>query len=89
MLGNGREFVIESVDPKKRKIDLDSLQSTINNSSDSISVSDLRFVDKKDVIRIKSSAYNKSYRAKIISPEPIDSEFFQFLTSFSLQRKGR
>ena len=74
MLGNGREFVIESVDPKKRKIDLDSLQSTINNSSDSISVSDLRFVDKKDVIRIKSSAYNKSYRAKIISPEPIDSE---------------
>ena len=73
MLGNGREFVIESVDPRKRKINLDELQSAIN-TSDSISVSGLRYSSKKEVIRIKSSAFNKSYRAKVLSDSPIDSE---------------
>ncbi len=77
MLGNGREFVIESVNPRIRRIDLGDLLKTINTSSDSIQVSDLRYSDKREVVRIKNSNHNKSYRAKVASSEPIDSERFR------------
>ena len=51
MLGDGRPFVIEVKSPKKRHLDLERLQETVNSSADGkIEILNLRMADK-DVVR--------------------------------------
>jgi tRNA pseudouridine synthase 10 len=67
MLGNGRPFIIEISDPKKRSIGIPSLQKQINkHGNKKIEVLDLRFSDKTEVIRIKQEKFNKIYRVVFI-----------------------
>lgn len=63
MLGNGREFVIEIANPKKRSIDLDVLKERINSGNRGVEVENLRFAKKDEVARIKDERYVKKYRA--------------------------
>lgn len=65
MLGNGREFILEIHDPVVRTINLDQLASAINDQKQGVEVSNLRFSDKREVVKIKSERYLKKYEAKI------------------------
>jgi len=54
MLGNGRPFVLEIKEPKKRFIDLENLSKEINEyAKGKVEVLDLQFSDRETVRRIK------------------------------------
>ncbi len=73
MLGNGREFVIESENPKIRDISLIDLENTVNGAGKGVYIFDLKFVDRETVKKIKQERYDKVYRAIIVSKENIDA----------------
>jgi tRNA pseudouridine synthase 10 len=73
MLGNGRPFVIELIEPKKRKIDLKKAEKEINKS-DSVKVKDLEYSCEKRVKEIKSAKLDKTYRATVSIQEHIQKE---------------
>jgi tRNA pseudouridine synthase 10 len=74
MLGNGRPFIIEVKNPKKRKINLINLKNQINKNNEKIKVTKLKFSNKKEIIKIKEMKYKKIYRVKIISDLNFDME---------------
>lgn len=75
MLGNGRPFILEIKNPKKRTINLNTLQSDINSSTkNKIEISELRFSDKKEIERIKKATFQKTYRIVMESTNPIKKE---------------
>ncbi len=66
MLGDGRPFVVEAKKPHIRSIDLNSLESRINHTSNGkIEVLELKFVESEDVEQLKSMKADKMYRFKI------------------------
>ncbi len=66
MLGSGRPFVIEIINPKVRSISLKELERLVNErSAPKVIVRDLSFSDEKKVRFIKGAAFKKRYRAKI------------------------
>ncbi len=66
MLGNGRPFIVEIQNPRRRKIDLKELQEIINREAKGkVAVSDLKFAEAKDVEYLKSAGFRKTYRAKV------------------------
>jgi len=67
MLGNGRPFVVEITQPKKRFLNLEEMQKAVNAfGKDKVEVSKLRFADK-DVVRKlkKGESTQKEYRVII------------------------
>lgn len=74
MLGKGRPFVLEVKEPRKRFIDLDVLQKNINSDTGDIEVSDLRWSDRDEVVRIKEARPDKKYRVRINFDEPVPEE---------------
>jgi tRNA pseudouridine synthase 10 len=72
MLGNGRPFVIEAKKPRKRFINLNRLQKTINeNAKGKIKVSNLRFANKDFVRMLKrGESAQKLYRAVVQLDKP-------------------
>lgn len=68
MLGGGRPFVLEVVEPKKRAVVLSSLEDTFNSSFKGIAeISSLRFCSKKEIVKIKmiGEKISKVYRLKV------------------------
>ncbi|MEM2509202.1 MAG: tRNA pseudouridine(54/55) synthase Pus10, partial [Candidatus Thermoplasmatota archaeon] len=66
MLGNGRPFILELKEPKKRKIDLKILEKKINEyAKGKVEVSNLRYASKHEIEKLKSAKYEKVYRLKI------------------------
>jgi len=66
MLGNGRPFILEIRKPKKRSVDLSMLEKMINDyGKGKVEVSDLNWAEKKDIERLKSAKWDKTYRAVI------------------------
>ncbi len=75
MLGNGRPFVLEIKNPKKRSMDLSQVEQAINNTHKGIvEVQNLRFSDRNEIARIKNAAFRKTYRLTIQSEEPLSNE---------------
>ncbi len=75
MLGNGRPFIVEIQEPKRRKIDLKELERIVNEfCRGKVVVSDLKFAKAKDVEFIKSAKFVKVYRAKVVFEREIDRE---------------
>ncbi len=75
MLGNGRPFVLEVKNPKIRNIDLSTFEKETNKFSEGkIEVSNLRFSDKNEVIRIKNAEFKKKYRIVLEGEKPINIE---------------
>ena len=75
MLGNGRPFVLEIKNPKIRNLDLTKIESEINKQKkEIISISDLRFSNKEEILRIKNAAFRKKYRVVIKCDKPINNE---------------
>lgn len=71
MLGNGRPFIIEIKEPRKRNIDLSKIEHEINNGKD-IKIAKIRFSNKKEIEKIKSARWKKTYRIKITAKEEIN-----------------
>ena len=66
MLGDGRPFVIEVNEPRKRKTDLERLEQEINEYCEGkVIVSGLRFVDHQTVRNLKGARHDKVYLATI------------------------
>lgn len=64
MLGDGRPFVLEISQPKRRFIDLDELERE-SSSGDMAAYNSLHFVKKEAVKRYKEAASDKVYRAYV------------------------
>ncbi|MFX1273812.1 MAG: tRNA pseudouridine(54/55) synthase Pus10 [Promethearchaeota archaeon] len=80
MLGNGRPFILEIKDPQFRALDLIHLEKKINKKvKNKIKISNLRYTDKNEVIRIKENAENtrKLYRAICKINQKISKDVFQ------------
>lgn len=65
MLGTGRPFVLEVKRPTKRYFDLKRLESTINCNQQKVAVSDLKFVHRDSVEKVKNAKSDKVYRLKL------------------------
>lgn len=66
MLGNGRPFILELRIPKKRNIDLSMLEKMINEyGRGKVEVSSLNWAEKKDIEKLKSAKWDKTYRVVI------------------------
>ena len=64
-MGRGRPFVIEMKRPVKRDVDLSVITNAVNSSSNgSIEVSDIRNSNRSEVVRIKDTPAEKSYRIR-------------------------
>ena len=75
MLGNGRPFIVEIQEPKKRKVDLKELERYVNDfCRGKVVVSDLKFAKSKDVEFIKSAKFTKVYRAKVVFEREVSRE---------------
>jgi len=85
MLGTGRPFVIELKNPLKRNIDLKKMEGQINKKNkEKIEVSNLRFSEREEVIRIKNEIFSKIYRLELKCNKVINNEKFKKVIS-SLQ----
>lgn len=70
MLGKGRPFVIELVEPLKRNFNLKDLEKKINSKNkDKISVQNLKFSSKERVVELKNAQFEKTYLATVICNE--------------------
>jgi len=75
MLGNGRPFVLEIINPVTRNISLSSIESEINTSNkDEVEVSGLRFSDSDEVVRIKGAEFKKVYRVVLNGEQSLNTE---------------
>jgi len=75
MLGNGRPFVLEIKNPKIRNINLITFEKKTNNfAKGKIEVNNVRFSDKKEVVRIKDAEFKKIYRIVLEGEKPINIE---------------
>ncbi len=74
MLGNGRPFVVELLDPKKRKVDLDKIEKEINEyGKGKIQVLNLTFSSRDEMRRLKalSPKLKKVYRVVVAVEEGV------------------
>ncbi|HEX7627656.1 MAG TPA: tRNA pseudouridine(54/55) synthase Pus10 [Candidatus Methanoperedens sp.] len=66
MLGDGRPFVVEAKRPHTRSLDLEALESGINQGAQGkIEVLGLKFVESETVEQLKSMKVDKVYRLKL------------------------
>lgn len=83
MLGSGRPFVLELIEPKKRILDLERIRDKVNSKNKGkVEISDLKYSDKNEVIEIKEEAENtqKTYKALVRGHIEIEvSEFHEKL----------
>ncbi len=82
MLGPGRPFVIEVLNPKNRSIPLKQVEPHINQSAEGkVKVDKLRFANKEVVQRLKSSATSskKVYKALVNVEAPIPQDTLKAL----------
>jgi len=80
MLGNGRPFVVEIQDPKKRTLDISALESEINRlSAGRVEVEGLRPSSLKEVREIKQSRAVKTYVARVAFESPVPEEKLKLL----------
>ncbi len=85
MLGDGRPFIIELKNPKKRRINLKKIEKKINQKNKGkIKVSNLRFSERKEVARIKNAKFSKIYNVEFKCNKTINIEKLKKVTS-SLQ----
>lgn len=75
MLGNGRPFVLEVREPRKRRVDLSGLQSEINEKGkERVEVEGLRFSSREEVRQIKEAAPDKEYRVRVRLESKVNKE---------------
>lgn len=73
-----RAFVVELLEPKKRKLDLKKIQKQINKSK-KVNVKELKYSNKQTVVRIKTETGDKTYRVRVKLEKSIDKKNFRKL----------
>jgi len=68
-----RSFVIEMLEPVKRKMNLREIQKKINKSK-KVNVKELKFSDKRTVVHIKTNTGDKTYRVLAKLDKPVDKK---------------
>ncbi|NMB79274.1 MAG: tRNA pseudouridine(54/55) synthase Pus10 [Methanomicrobiales archaeon] len=77
MVGTGRPFILEVVEPKKRSIDLAWLEAEINRTADGrVSVAITRWADRAEVETLKSNKAHKKYRILVEVDGEISADEF-------------
>ena len=72
MLGRGRPFVLELLQPRRRTIDLERVRGELVPSArDRVEVIDLRPAEAADVLRVKEASPEKSYRVGVLGSVPL------------------
>ncbi len=80
MLGEGRPFIIELRNPKKRTLNLNRIQKLVNKKNrKKIRISELRNSSKEEVKSLKKSAEHtrKTYLAKVVSEQKLSKDMFK------------
>jgi len=71
MLGDGRPFVLELLQPEKRRVDVGALaQSVASSSGGRVEVLEATPATAADVVRVKEAAPEKSYRVEVAGAVP-------------------
>ncbi|MBO4356650.1 MAG: tRNA pseudouridine(54/55) synthase Pus10 [Candidatus Methanomethylophilaceae archaeon] len=73
MLGDGRPFVLEISQPRKRYIDLDELERRANQT-DMAAYNSLKFVQREAVERYKAAASDKVYHVHVKAEGKVNKE---------------
>ena len=73
MLGDGRPFVLEISQPKKRFIDLDELEER-SSAGEMAAFNSLHFVQREAVERYKGAASDKTYRVHVKADGKVNKE---------------
>jgi len=75
MLGNGRPFVLEVKEPKKRFLDYRQLEKESNaRLAGRVEICELRPSSHQEVVQIKASDHAKRYRIQVTTGQPVDTE---------------
>ncbi|WP_340818738.1 tRNA pseudouridine(54/55) synthase Pus10 [Methanolobus sp. WCC4] len=75
MLGTGRPFVVEAVNPTIRSVDVWELEKKINDFADGkVEVEGLKIVEKAVIETLKSSKADKVYNLKVTFKEPVSTD---------------
>lgn len=77
MLGTGRPFVVEVTDPIDRFPDVETLQTTINDSTEKVEADGLRLATYESVERVKELDADKTYRATVEFSVPVEAAALQ------------
>ena len=70
MLGNGRPFIVEIKEPRRRRANLDEIAGEIN-SSGKVEVLNLRFVSAKEAEEVLTKNHRKEYLALVLVEEGV------------------
>ena len=73
MLGRGRPFVVEIMNPKKRKVDLQTAAGAIS-STGLVEVLDLRPSRREEIVKLKDERCDKTYRLLAKTASPVSME---------------
>ncbi len=90
MLGDGRPFVAEVLSPRVRTLDLAAAAALIaERATGRVEVRDLAYGVAADVVRVKESAHDKTYRVVILGsvPEAKIKEAIPLLAGAELQQR--
>ncbi len=71
MLGNGRPFVLEISEPRRRTVDLAAVARAVNGSG-LVQIEGLRTSSRDDVLAVKEDRADKTYRVRVRFPVPMD-----------------
>lgn len=84
MLGNGRPFVLEITNPRKRTLDLEGIMEKINeDNKETIGIEGFEYSDMATVRRLKSSRSRKTYMVNIeFESEPDKEKVFKVANNF-------
>lgn len=78
MLGPGRPFVLEIKEPRRRDVDLESLEEEVNEEAGgTVEVEGLRSVTYDMIERVKQHDASKIYRATVGFEAPVDPSGFE------------
>ena len=87
MIGTGRPFVLEVLEPRIRSIDLAELHERVNRTAEGkVEVSALMFVPAATVQRIKEIQSEKRYQATVVFERPVTDDELQAALSGLLGR---
>ena len=84
MLNNGRPFVLEIKEPKKRTADLKELEKKVNETNKGlVAINSLDWCKRKQIRDFKLAEYDKSYRALVECEQEITKEKLEALSIFT------
>jgi tRNA pseudouridine synthase 10 len=82
MLGRGRPFVLEVERPLRRAVDLVEIERRVNEGwREEVGARDLRLVDRRMVLVVKSAQPDKVYRALCEAHTPVEARAIQALNA--------